>query len=150
MLRRISPVCKILMNSLGFSWSCTCASFSFTKNVSGVQICKWFFASTSLSSPGFFSKDNRGSCQNCRKYIVISKSCGGKYCKQKDHYNNSHTLVYTFNLWRLINLTREGIFHKCFTIFSSDNERIDSMYTDIPTTTAGPKNDTFAWKMVEK
>ena len=111
LLRRISPVCKILMNSLGFNWSCTCASFSFTKNVSGVQICRWFFASTSLSSPGFFSKDNRGSCQNCRKYIVISKSCRVKYCKQKDHYNTNHALVYTFNLWRLINLTRGDIFN---------------------------------------
>ena len=76
MLLRISPVCKILRNWLSVVASWKYAFFSFTKNVSGTQMSLMYSApTTSFSSPGLRSNDNRGSCQNCLKYMSRVKSC---------------------------------------------------------------------------
>ena len=74
-LLNMSPVWKILTNWLSVVASWKYAVFSFTKKVSGTQISLIYSApTTSLSRPGRRSKDNLGSCQNCRKYMSRVKS----------------------------------------------------------------------------
>ena len=74
-LLKMSPVWKILTNWLSVVASWKYAVFSFTKKVSGTQISLIYSApTTSLSRPGRRSKDNLGSCQNCRKYMSRVKS----------------------------------------------------------------------------
>ena len=78
-LRNISPVCKILKNWLSVVASWKYAFFSLTKKVSGTQMSFMYSApTTNFSSPIRRSKDNRGSCQNWRKYMSSVKSC--KWC----------------------------------------------------------------------
>ena len=88
-LLKMSPVWKILTNWLSVVASWKYAVFSFTKKVSGTQISLIYSApTTSLSRPGRRSKDNLGSCQNCRKYMSRVKSW------KISSFNKSYFAVY--------------------------------------------------------
>ena len=74
-LLNISPVFNIRRNWFSVVALWKKAVFSFTKNVSGVQMVLMYSAPTkSFSNPGRFSKASLGSVQNCLKYTCIVKS----------------------------------------------------------------------------
>ena len=74
-LLNISPVFNIRRNWFSVVALWKKAVFSFTKNVSGVQMVLMYSAPTkSFSNPGRFSNASLGSVQNCLKYTCIVKS----------------------------------------------------------------------------